>query len=245
MESAGQGSRRSARIANNTTIQQAITEENRLFLRTPHLLKKDAGGTLQIFSTELVKDLFWVGSGLRFYKRTRSRYLVFDKGAHWGEGPEEEEPEPEPRAITLYEHLGVIYRRLQTGEVAVEEDIYIVPWDESWLEEEIVLPIHWENHRRHIIARLEEEDSDSEGSDPRIISSRIFDGYRDYQDELEDSSDIGEEGSEEEENSEKEEDADGEEGEEEEREEGYEESKENEEDREEEEGEDKENKENK
>ena len=243
MESTGQERRRSARIGNNTLIQQAITEENRLYLKSPYLLKKEAGGTLQVFSTELIKDQFWLGSGSRLYKWTRSGYLVFDRGAHGGEEPEEEDPEPEPRAISLYKHLGVIYRRTQTGEVAVEEDIHIVTWDNRWLAEEIGLPIHWENHRRHHIARSEEEESESEGSDPRRFNVRIFDGYQDYQGELEDSSDIGEEGSEEEENSEKEEEADGEEGEEEEREEGYEESEENEEDCEEEE-EDKENKEN-
>ena len=162
MESAGQGRRRSARIEYNTLIQQATTEENRLFLRTPHLLKKDAGGTLKIFSTEAVKDLFWVGSGSRFYKRTRSGYLVFDKGAHWGEGPEEEEPDPEPRAITLYEHLGGIYRRLQTGEVSVEEDIRIGTSDGSGLVEGIGIPYPPEVHRRHYFLQAEEAEESEE-----------------------------------------------------------------------------------
>ena len=194
MESTDQGRRRSERIANNTLIQQAITEENRLFLRTPHPLKKDAGGTLQIFSTKLVKDLFWVGNGSRLYKVTRSEYLVFDRGAHGGEVPEEEDPAPEPRAITLYEYLGVIYRRKQTGELAVEEDIRIVTWDESWLEEEIEIPIQWKNHRRHHIERLEEEESEGEEDDPRIINVRLFNGYHNcYRTHEEvDSSDEGE-----------------------------------------------------
>ena len=162
MESAGQGRRRSARIENNTLIQQAITEENRLVLRSPHLLKKDAGGTLKIFSTELVKDLFWVGSGSRFYKRTRSGYLVFDTGAHWGEGPEEEVPEPEPRAITLYEHRGVIYRRTQTGEVSVEEDIRIGVTDGRVLVEGIEIPYPPEAHRRHYFLPAEEAEESEE-----------------------------------------------------------------------------------
>ena len=124
------GLRRSARIANKTLIRQEIKEENRLFLRSPHLLKKDAGGTLQTFSTQLVHDLSWFASGSRCYKVTQSGYLVFDRGAHGGERPEEEDPEPQPRAITLYEYLGVIYRSTQTGEAVVEEDICIIAWDD-------------------------------------------------------------------------------------------------------------------
>ena len=207
MESTGQGRRSSARIDNNKLIHQAITEENRLFLQTPYLLKKDAGGTLQIFSTELVKDLFWVGSGLRLYKITRRGYLVFDRGAHGGEGPEEEDPEPEPSAITLYKHLGVIYRRTQTGEVAVEEDSCIVTWDENWLKEEIEIPIQWENHRRHQIERSEQEESEGEDNDPRIISVGLYDNYRNLYrpHDKEDNSDEGEDVDGEEEDEEEEE----------------------------------------
>ena len=80
MDITGQGIRRSTRIANVTLIQQAIKEENRLFLQSPHLLKKDVGGTLQIFSTKLVDNLTWFAIGLRFYKGTQSGYLVFDRG---------------------------------------------------------------------------------------------------------------------------------------------------------------------
>ena len=76
------GLRRSARIANETVIRQAIKEENRLFLRSPHLLKQDKEGNLKIFSTQLLNDLSWFASGARFYKVTRSGYLVFDRGAH-------------------------------------------------------------------------------------------------------------------------------------------------------------------
>ena len=135
------GLRRSARIANKTVIRQAIKEENRLFLRSPHLLKQDKEGNLKIFSTQLLNDLSWFASGARFYKVTQSGYLVFDRGAHGGERPEEEEPEPQPRAIYLYEHLGVIYRRTQSGEGKVEEDIHIVPWDDRWLADEFEEPI--------------------------------------------------------------------------------------------------------
>ena len=83
MESTGQERRRSARIGNNTLIQQAITEENRLYLKSPYLLKKEAGGTLQVFSTKLVKDQFWLRSGRGFTSghEADTWYLI---GGHTG-----------------------------------------------------------------------------------------------------------------------------------------------------------------
>ena len=44
------------------------------------------------------------------------------------------------------------------GDVAVEEDILIVLWDDRWSEEEIEIPIYWENSRRHYFEREEEEE---------------------------------------------------------------------------------------
>ena len=82
----------------------------------------------------------------------------------------EDDPDPHPWAITLYEHLGVIYRRTQTGEVAVEEDICIDSWENRWLEEEIEIPIQWENSRRHYFEREEEEGVAGEKEESRTIN---------------------------------------------------------------------------
>ena len=132
-------------------------------------------------------------SGARFYKVMRSGYLIFDRGAHGGKRPEEEGPEPQPRAIHLYEYLGVIYRRTQSGEGATEKDIHIVLWDNRWLEEEVETPIQWENHRRHYFERSEQEE---------IINLRVSDLYR--ADEEEDNNDKGEDVKENEDNYEEE-----------------------------------------
>ena len=156
-------------------------------------------------------DQAWVTSSARFYKATRSGYLVFDRGAHGGERPEEEEPEPEPRAIFLYEYLGVIYRRTQTGEAAAEEDICIVPWDARWLEDEFEPTIQWENHRRHYIVRLEQEETEGKDNDPRIINVGLYDDYRNLyrshreEDNSDEGEDVDGEGGEEEEEEEEDE----------------------------------------
>ena len=98
----------------------------------------------------------------------------------------------------------MIYRRTQSGEGAAKEDICIVLWDDHWLEEEIEIPIQWENHRRHYFERLEEEESEGEEEDPRKINFLLSDLYG--ADKEEDNNNEGE-------------DVDGEEGEEEEEEE--------------------------
>ena len=165
------------------------------------------------------KDLSWFASGSRFYKVTQNGYLVFHKGAHGGERPEEEDPEPQPRAITLYKYLGVIYRRKQTGEVIAEEDIHIIEWDDCRLEEETEIPIQRVHHRRHYFKRLEEEESEGEEDDSRIINVWLVDHYHNLY-----------WAGEEEDNSNKGEDVDGEEGKEKVEEEENEEFEENEED---------------
>ena len=73
MASTRQRSRRSI-------TQQVIKVENRLLLKTPHLLRKDARGNLHIYSTAVGENTLWVGHGKRFYKRTLSGYLVLDTG---------------------------------------------------------------------------------------------------------------------------------------------------------------------
>ena len=62
----------------------------------------------------------------------------------------------------MYEYLGVLYRRTQTGEVAVEEDIRIGTADGRVLVEGIDIPTPPELHRRHYFLHTEEEEQ-SEG----------------------------------------------------------------------------------
>ena len=108
----------------------------------------------------------WVGHGERLYKRTLSGYLVFDAALHGGQGPEEEDQETQARAITLFVYQGVLYRRTQTGEVSVEEDIRIGTSDGSGLVEGIAIPYPPEVHRRHYFLQAEEaEESEEEEGD--------------------------------------------------------------------------------
>ena len=158
MASTRQRSRRSI-------AQQVIKVENRLFLKTPHLLRKAARGNLHIYSTAVGESTLWVGHGRRFYKRTLSGNLVFDAALYGGQGPEEEDQETQARAITLFVYQGVLYRRTQTGEVSVEEDIRIGTSDGRVLVEGIEIPYPPDLHRRHYFLQAEEAEESEEGEE--------------------------------------------------------------------------------
>ena len=112
MDNTGQVIRRSLWIAEGELAKQAVKDENKIILCSPHLLLKETDGKLKVFSTKSDNPKILIHINRRFYKKTRSEYLVFKQGIPSSDTEmEQEEPEPHPRAIKLYVFQGVIYRK--------------------------------------------------------------------------------------------------------------------------------------
>ena len=101
MDITSQGTRRNSRIAGRITerelINQVVGENNRIILNSPYLRWKD---TNKIFCIQSDDRRYMHKINGLFYQKTKSGYLIFDRGVHFGnQEPQQEAAETHPQEI--------------------------------------------------------------------------------------------------------------------------------------------------
>ena len=97
------------------------TETNKLFLDGDRLYQRQRSDKLKLVDNVFCNDNRLIHVNGRFYRETKSRYLIQERGVRPQGCPTR--PKNHPRIITWYGSQGLVYKKTKAGGIKVEGDL--------------------------------------------------------------------------------------------------------------------------